>query len=97
MRNPDAVSKSHPIQSGPADKIEELKVTETVYNAADGLSVYFANKARTSETYIYYLAFGSIRIHAGSLPLALRDLRGWFEAGAFGYIRDVGRLCATEP
>ncbi len=60
MRNRDAISKSRPILSGPADRIEELKVTETVYNAADGLSVYFANKVRSSENYIYYLAFGSI-------------------------------------
>jgi hypothetical protein len=57
--HPGAIEKSYPLMPD-AEKIAELELTSSVYSAADGISVYFANKVRSSESYIYYLAFGSI-------------------------------------
>ncbi len=58
-RNPNAIAKSFPLLPA-EEKIEALGLAEAVYNAADGVSIYFSNKVRNSETCIYYLAFGSI-------------------------------------
>jgi hypothetical protein len=59
-RHPDAIAKSYPLIPAPGERIKELELAGAVYSAADGVSVYFANKVRNSESHIYYLAFGSI-------------------------------------
>ncbi len=77
-RNPDIIAKPFPLISPPDEPVKALGLAGVVYNAADGLSVYFANKVRNSETYIYYLAFGSI--------LSLNFINFWSFAPWFFFI-----------
>jgi hypothetical protein len=54
------IAQAKPLAPDAADEIAGLKLTEAVYQAADAISVDCAKKVRNAESWIYFLAFGSI-------------------------------------
>ena len=60
MLNQNVIAQATPLIPEAAERFEQLGLTEAVYQAADSLSVSCASKVRNAETWIYYLAFGSI-------------------------------------
>jgi len=55
-RNQDAIARCQPIVTEVRDTVKGLIVTESVYQAANSLSVNFASKVRGSDAIIYSLA-----------------------------------------
>jgi hypothetical protein len=58
--NPKVIAQAKPLSPGSADRIDGLRLTGAVYRAADAMSVSCGSKVRSTETWIYFLAFGSI-------------------------------------
>ncbi len=60
LRYKRRIAKSKPLVTEALGNIRDFAITDSVQRASDTLSVHFANKVRSSDAVIYFLALGAV-------------------------------------